>query len=105
MLSGSDLDACSLKKLIEELKAGSPVKENQQPQAPAITGGKPPTAPGPSKPVLAPSRRNVQLSSSANRHAAMRQQLEVLSYTVYLSMQICHYVTVTYAIAACSLDV
>ena len=78
---------------MEELKAGSPAKENQphgqqphgqqpggqQPQAKAATGVNPSTAPGPSKPVLAASRRNAQHSSAANRKAAMRQQLEVRS--------------------------
>ena len=71
-----------LQKLIEELKAGSPAKENQphsqQPQATATTGASPSTAPGPSKPVLAASRRNAQHSSAANRKAAMRRQLEVV---------------------------
>lgn len=69
-----------MQSLIAELRAGSPTQENQpqeqQPSVPA-PGAKLPTASGPSKPVLAPSRRNAQLSSSANRQAAMRQQLEV----------------------------
>ena len=75
-----------MQRLIEELKVGSPAKENQpqsqQAAASASTGAKPTTAPGPSKPVLAPSRRNAQHSSSANRQAAMRQQLEVLFLAV-----------------------
>ena len=85
-----------MQSLIAELQAGSPKKENQpqqpQGQKPSehqAAGKKTPrgqpqgqqpqasTGPGPSKPVLGPTRRNVQHSSAANRQAAMRQQLEV----------------------------
>ncbi len=68
--------------LIAELQAGSPSKENQ-PENQHISAASPPsaqqqsTAPGVNKPALAPSRRNAQHSSAANRQAAMRQQLEV----------------------------
>ena len=77
---GVVMDCSPVQRLITEFKAGSPAKENQpqeqQHKGPAQVN-KHATASGPSKPVLAPSRRNVQLSSSANRQAAMRQQLEV----------------------------
>ncbi|KAA6416560.1 MAG: origin recognition complex subunit 3-like, partial [Trebouxia sp. A1-2] len=67
--------------LIIELQAGSPTKENQpgnqhMPAASPPSGPQPAKAPGPSRPALAPSRRNAQHSSAANRQAAMRQQIE-----------------------------
>jgi len=71
-----------LQALIIELQAGSPTKENQpgnqqMPAASPPSGLQPAKATGPSRPALAPSRRNAQHSSAANRQAAMRQQLEV----------------------------
>ncbi|DBA90133.1 TPA: hypothetical protein ACH3X1_003444 [Trebouxia sp. C0004] len=67
--------------LISELQAGSPTKENQpgnqrMPAGSPPSGPQPAKAPGLSRPALAPSRRNAQHSSAANRQAAMRQQLE-----------------------------
>ncbi|KAL0049556.1 hypothetical protein WJX82_004745 [Trebouxia sp. C0006] len=67
--------------LIIELQAGSPTKENQpssqhMPAASPPSGPQPAKAPGPSRPALAPSRRNAQHSSAANKQAAMRQQME-----------------------------
>ncbi len=68
--------------LIIELQAGSPTKENQpssqlMPAASPPSGPQPAKAPGHGRPALAPSRRNAQHSSAANKQAAMRQQLEV----------------------------
>jgi len=78
-----------LQALIIELQAGSPTKENQpssqhMPAASPPSGPQPAKAPGPSRPALAPSRRNAQHSSAANKQAAMRQQMEVRQITFVL---------------------
>ena len=77
----------ALQDLIAELQAGSPSKENQPSQEESASEASAAAAKAgtgqraePSKTASAPTRRNVQHNSAADRQAAMRRQLEVKNW-------------------------